>query len=119
MMNAGRFVTLAALAMACSLPPATFADALAVREETPGLLKLAKVTPEAAAATARAQVPDGTIVAAEIEKEGGKLIYSFEIKIAGRAGEQEVNVDAVNGSVVGVEHETPQSEAAEGASEKP
>lgn len=88
-----------------------------MKEEAPGLLKLAKVSPEAATATAQAKVPGGKIEAAEIEKEDGKLIYSFEMKIAGKSGVEEVNVDALTGSVVGVEHEGPKKEAKEAAAE--
>ena len=44
---------------------------------------------------ALARVPNGSIQSAELEKENGKLIYSFDIKKAGAI--TEVNVDAKNG----------------------
>ena len=83
------------------------------------LAREAKVTEAAAAATALAKVPKGTIDAVELEREGGKLIYSYDIKVAGKSGIDEVNVDAMTGETVGkVQHESPASEKKEAAGEK-
>jgi len=90
-----------------------FAQPVTMKEEKPGQLKLAKITPAAATATALAKVPNGKIETAEIEEEDGKLIYSFAIKIAGKSGIEEVAVDAKTGKVLTVEHETPEDEAKE------
>jgi len=73
----------------------------------------AKVSEADAIATAQKEVPDGKIESAEIEREGGKLIYSFDIKVPKKSGVEEVNVDAVNGTVVKKEHETAKEEKAE------
>ena len=54
----------------------------------------------------------------ELENEGGRLIYSYELKVAGRSGVEEVNVDAKSGKVVSTEHESAKSEAKEAAQEK-
>ena len=81
------------------------AQAVTVKEEKAGMLKSAKITPAAATATALAKVPGGTVQSAEIEKEDGKLVYSFDIKVAGKSGIEEVLVDAMTGAVVGVEHD--------------
>lgn len=87
---------------------------LPVKEEKPGLLARAKVTPDSARAIAlRAVAKGGKIAAAEIEEEGGKLVYSFDIKIPRKKGIDEVLVDAMTGKVAGVEHESPAAEAAE------
>jgi len=94
------------------------AQGVTVKEEKPGLLKKAKITAEAATASAQAKVPKGTLKSAEIEEEDGKLIYSFDFETAGKSGSDEVNVDAITGKVLGVEHETPKSEAAEKAKDK-
>lgn len=88
------------------------AQAVVVKEDKPGLLKKAVVKSEVATATALAKVPGGKIQSAEIEEEDGKLIYSFDIKVAGKSGIEEVNVDAKTG-VATVEHETPKDEAKE------
>jgi uncharacterized membrane protein YkoI len=54
----------------------------------------------------------GTIVAQELERERGRLIYSFEIRVNGApAGEvTEVNIDAGDGHVVAIEHEHARAE---------
>jgi len=90
------------------------AQGVAVKEEKPGLLKKAKITAEAAIATAQAILPNAKIASAEIEQEDGKLIYSFDFKTAGKSGIDEVNVDAMTGKQVGkVEHESPAAEKRE------
>ncbi len=90
-----------------------------VKEETPGLLAKATVTPAQAQAAAQARVPKGTVKSAEIEQEHGKLVYSFDMTVPGKSGVDEVNVDAKTGKVVGVEHESPEDEAKEQAKPKP
>ncbi len=56
--------------------------------------------------TALARIP-GVVTSDELEKEGGRWIYSFLIDpTAGKAGwVKEVNVDATTGTVVNVEDE--------------
>jgi uncharacterized membrane protein YkoI len=63
-------------------------------------------------------VPGGTIQSAELEREHGKLIYSFDMKVAGKSGIEEVNVNAVTGKLVAHEHESPTAEKKEAAAEK-
>ena len=68
--------------------------------------KQATVTLASATATALKTVPGATVKHHELERENGKLIYSFEMKTAGKSGIDEVNIDAVTGATVGkVEHE--------------
>ena len=55
------------------------------------------------------------VSSAELEAERGCLIWSFDVKVHGRSGVQEVNVDAGNGKVLEVHHETPGQEASEGS----
>jgi uncharacterized membrane protein YkoI len=47
-----------------------------------------------------------------LEREHGKLIYSFDIETAKKTI-TEVNVDAIDGKIVAVEHENAKKEAAE------
>ena len=82
------------------------------------LVKQATVTESDAARTAESRVKHGRIQAVELENEGGRLIYSYELKVAGKSGVEEVNVDARTGKVVNVEHETAKSEKKEAAQEK-
>jgi uncharacterized membrane protein YkoI len=82
------------------------------------LVKEATVTESAAAAAAKAAVPGATIDKVELEKEGGKLIYSYDLKTAGKSGVDEVHVDAMTGAVISNVHETPAQEKAEKNAEK-
>ncbi len=91
------------------------AQGLTVKEEKPGLLAKAKVTAEAAFATARGAVPTGKHLESEIEEEDGRLVFVFTFKPVGRRGEDEVLVDALTGKLVKTEHETPADEAKEKA----
>ncbi len=67
----------------------------------------AKVSKAEAEKIALAKVPGGTIKEGEIEKEKGKLIWSFDIATPGSKDVTEVNVDAMTGEVLAVEKETP------------
>ena len=78
----------------------------------------AKVSKETAEQTALTKVPNGTIKEAEIEKEHGKLIWSFDVATPDAKDITEVNVDAITGNVVSVEKEAAESEAKEAAGEK-
>lgn len=82
------------------------------------LLKQATIKEADAAKTAQARIPNARIEAVELENENGNLIYSYELKIAGHSGIEEVNVNAKTGEVVNTEHEGPNAEANEAASEK-
>jgi hypothetical protein len=119
-MKARNRVLLAALALGLGLAMSVAAQGglVKVKEEKPGLLKLAKVTPADAQKTAQAKYPSAKIVSGEIEKEDGKLIYSFDIQQTGVKGIEEVTVDALTGLVVKTEHEDPAAEAKEKAAER-
>lgn len=58
----------------------------------------------------------GKIRSGELEREGGKLIYSFDIaKSNGKI--REVNVNAMDGKIVAIETENAAKEAAEAVQE--
>lgn len=82
------------------------------------LLEQATVKEADAAKTAQATIPTARIKAVELENENGNLIYSYELKIAGHSGIEEVNVNAKTGKVVNTEHEGPGAEESEAKSEK-
>jgi len=82
------------------------------------LMKEAKITKAQAANTALAKVPHGTIKAGEIEKEHGKLIWSFDIAKAGTKNITEVQVDAKTGKIAAVDLETPKDQSQEAAADK-
>jgi len=73
------------------------------------LKKDAKISARAAALK---KVP-GEIQEEELEKENGKLVYSFDIRATGRKDITEVQVSAIDGSIVSVEKENAASEAKE------
>ena len=78
------------------------------------LMKEAKISMDSARTIALAKVPGATVEASEIERENGRLIYSFDLKRAGRTGIDEVNVNALTGKIVGgVQHESPKTEKTE------
>ena len=81
------------------------------------LRKEAKISEATARTTALAQVPNGTVKSSELERENGKLIYSFDITVPGKSGIEEVNVSAIDGSVIAHEHEGPKAEKKEAAQE--
>jgi uncharacterized membrane protein YkoI len=74
--------------------------------------KEAKVSMRHAREIALRKVPGGRIDSAELEREHGKLIYSFDIKTA-KPGVTEVQVSAISGSIVSIKHESPAHEKAE------
>ncbi len=106
--------------------PAAFAQSSSARQGAPAasvsrpykadlpaaLVRKARVAESAAAATALARVPGGRITSVELEEEDGKLIYSYDIAVAGRKGVEEVHVDAVTGTVIKSEHEGDSPEKA-------
>jgi hypothetical protein len=85
------------------------------KEREAKLAAQAKISRADAEKTALAKVPNGTIKEGELEKEKGKLIWSFDITIPDSKDIKEVNVDAMTGEVVGVETETPEQQAKEAA----
>jgi uncharacterized membrane protein YkoI len=64
----------------------------------------AKIGAEQARETALRAVP-GTVKESDLETEHGRLIYSFEIKRPGERGITEVNVSAMDGSIVDIHRE--------------
>jgi hypothetical protein len=99
--------------------PAPAATTAPVKSDIPpALAKKAKITLDAARATALAKVPGGTVQSEELEREHGKLIYSFDIQVPGKTGVEEVNVNAITGKVVGKKYESAKTEAKEKAMER-
>ncbi len=107
------------LAIACALLlTGTAASAQAtMKEEKPGLLAKAKITPDSARKLAIGRVKNGTIAEEEIEMENGKLVFSFDITVQGRTGVDEVLIDARTGALVSKSHESPRAQAREKATD--
>jgi hypothetical protein len=118
-LTAGSLATAGFAATAPQAPAATPTPAQAetqgaVKSDVPAALaKKAKISLDAARTTALAQVPNGTVKSEELEREHGKLIYSFDIQVPGKSGIEEVNVNAIDGKVVNKKHEGAKTEARE------
>jgi len=105
---------MAAVTLAAAPAQAQATKSPVTKHETAAQLKAeAKVTEKAARATALAQVPGGKIRSGELERENGKLVYSFDVATKGKTGIDEVQVDAITGTVLSNKHETPAMEKAE------
>ena len=84
------------------------------KEARKGLFAQARISCARARRTAlRAVGPVASVKSAELEEEKGRLVYSFDLQHPGRAGVEEVLVDARSGQVVSMVHESAQAEAAE------
>ena len=79
------------------------------------LMADAKVSRADAERTALAKAQGGTIKEGELEKEKGKLIWSFDIATPDTKDITEVAVDALTGEVVSVDKESAADEAKEKA----
>ena len=93
------------------------AEAKETEESQAALQKEAKISEATARATALKAVPTGSVKKYELERENGKLIYSYDITVPGKTGIEEIAVNAIDGSVVAHEHETPKQERSEAAKE--
>lgn len=80
------------------------------------LARRARITKEQAQEIALKRAP-GTVESGELEREHGKLVYSFDIRNS-KGTIDEVQVSAINGKVVRVEHENKKQEETEKRKEK-
>src|SRR6266498_2054781 len=78
----------------------------------------AKISRADAEKSALAKVPGGSIKEGELEKEKGKLIWSFDISVPGSRDIKEVQVNAITGEVVSVDTETAAAEGKEKKKDK-
>ena len=92
----------------CSIhPPKTSSDAQ--------LRSMARVSESKAERIALERVAHGAkISSAELESEQGCLIWSFDLKVPGRKGIQEVNIDAGNGKILGMHREGAGASSSQG-----
>jgi uncharacterized membrane protein YkoI len=101
------------LLVAVTLTAIPFATSRAAGVSDEALLAKAKVSKADAEKTALATGPAGTVKAAELEEEHGKLIWSFDISRPSTKNVTEVQVDAKTGKVVSKVIETPEDQAKE------
>ena len=90
----------------------------ALAQDDAKLVNQAKVSKAGAEKIALGKVPDATVKSAEIETEGGKLIWSFDLSRPGSKDITEVNIDALSGKIIKVEIEKPKDQAKEAQEDK-
>lgn len=109
-------VTIASLDIAGSMAGSIATSQGQKSSEQEKLARQAKITEEQARETALKRAP-GTVESSELEREHGKLVYSFDIRNS-KGTITEVQVSAITGRVVRVEHESKAEEEAEKKKEK-
>ena len=82
------------------------------------LVKQAKITKAEAEQIALAKVSRGIVKSAEIEKEKGHLVWSFDIAQPGIRDITEILVDAKTGKIISTQTESPRDQAKEAAADK-
>jgi uncharacterized membrane protein YkoI len=91
-------LTLGAVRAAAAQQPATARPSYE-RDVPAALLADVKVGEDSARVLALAKLPGGTLEAVELLREAGKLLWVWDIKIAGKRGITEVSVNALDGKV--------------------
>lgn len=76
-----------------------------LEEDSPGLLAQATISDAAARAVALERVPDGQIVEAEIEKESGRVIFKYRLRVVSERLRVDVDIDAKTGAIVDLDKE--------------
>ena len=82
------------------------------------LMKEAKISKGQAEKTATDKLPHGVIKSGEIEREHGRLIWSFDISTPQSSNITEVQIDAMSGKIVSTQVETVKDQAKEAAADK-
>jgi uncharacterized membrane protein YkoI len=89
------------------------AASVPLEEDRPALQSEAAISDAAARAIALRQIPGGQIVEGELEDDGGKLVYEYEVRTADGRRIVEVEIDARTGAVARVDSEAEDGEEAE------
>ena len=101
--------TVAFAALTIGTTGSAFASTKHVHED---LSKLARISEPEARKIALARVP-GEVKSEELEREHHRIVYSYDIKREGKPGVEEVQVNAINGKIVSVKHESDAKEKKE------
>ena len=110
------FITITLVGAPFALASTSGQDKDKEAQEQARLASQAKITKDQAQETALKRAP-GTVESSELEKEHGRLVYSFDIRNA-KGTITEVQVSAITGRIVRIEHESKKQEAAEKKKEK-
>lgn len=82
------------------------------------LMSQATLSRAAAEKIALAKVPSGTVKSAELEREKGALVWSFDISTPTSRDIHEILVNAKTGAIVDTSIETPAAQSREAAAEE-
>ena len=107
-----------AVPVVCAAAILAGSSATAARKAPVPLWKEATVSESQATAAALAKVPHGLIKSSELERERGRLIWSFDISTPSSNSITEVHIDAKTGKVVAMHRETPAKEKREALADK-
>ena len=105
-------IGVATLGLACAM-----SNAFAAEPSQAALMSEAKVSQAQATTTALNKVPNGVVKGSELEKEKGKLVWSFDISQPSAKGVTEIQVDAITGKIVSLKTETAAQESKEAKAE--
>ena len=98
----------------CSIHPAKgMSDA-----QLAGLAQLTQVEAENIAVARLTSSETVSTTSAELESEHGCLIWSFDLRVPRKSGMQEIQINAGNGKVLSVKHESARHEATEMLNER-
>ncbi|HEY2138619.1 MAG TPA: PepSY domain-containing protein [Chthoniobacterales bacterium] len=107
--------TLSSFFLSCATVIGLTFSVSAAEENPSQLVKGAKITKIQAEHIVLAQVPHGRVKSAEIEKEKGHLVWSFDIAIPATRNITEILVDAKSGQIISRQTETLRDQAREAA----
>jgi hypothetical protein len=91
------------------------ASTFAAQSSEAELMKQARVTKAQAQKIALAKVSQGTVKSAEIEREKGHVVWSFDISTPETKNITEILVDAETGKIISKQTESPSDQAKEAA----
>ena len=102
-------ITVYGATMPCSIHPPKRARASSL----PALTKVSQADAERTALASIGAPAGAKVAEGELEVEHGCLVYSFDIRMPGQSGIEEVMVDPGTGKVISHTHESARQEAAE------
>ncbi len=105
-------------AQAAGLPCAMHPKKGTPAADLPALAKVSRADAEKTALETIKAPDTARVTEGGLEVEHGCLVYSFDIRVPGKSGIEEVMVDPINGNVLARSHETARQEAAEQAEDK-
>jgi len=115
-LSAASTIVLTAVAVSAAGPPCSIHPKKGIpSRDVPSLARVTRAQAEHAARSSIKAPPAAIVREGDLEIERGCLVYSFDIRLPGRSGVDEVVVDAGTGRTLSHTHETARQETAEHA----